>query len=103
MRFRMSRGSSSLSKSRRVLAGKARPLAIATIVSRLGTLLPRSTSPQKFPVILPRSAAFSRLSFAAFLSFLIRCANSVRCFTVWPRHNHSEDHSLIKLSIEFIL
>jgi hypothetical protein len=30
MRFRMSRGSSSLSKSRRVLGGKARPLAIAT-------------------------------------------------------------------------
>jgi hypothetical protein len=31
---------------------------------------------------LPRSAAFSRLSFAAFLSFLIRCANSVLCFTI---------------------
>ena len=41
-----------------MLGGKARPLAIATIVSRLGTLLPRSTSPRKFPVILPRSAAF---------------------------------------------
>jgi hypothetical protein len=34
-----------LSNSRRVLGGKARPLAMATIVSKLGTLFPRSTSP----------------------------------------------------------
>jgi len=82
MRFRMSRGSSSRSRSMRIFGGSPNPFAIATIVSKLGTFFPRSTSPQKLPVILPRSAASSRLSFAAFLSFLIRCANSARCFTL---------------------
>ena len=82
IRFRMSRGSSSRSRSSRRFGWIPNPFAIATIVSRLGTFFPRSTSPQKLPVMLPRSAASSRLSLAAFLSFLIRCANRTRCFAL---------------------
>ncbi len=81
MRLRISRGSSSRSNWSRTLGCTPSPFAIATIVSRLGTFFPRSTSPQKLPVMLPRSAASSRLSFAAFRNRLILCANSVRCFT----------------------
>lgn len=103
IRFRMSRGSSSRSNSRRVLGWSRNPLAIATIVSRLGTFFPRSTSPQKLPVMLPRSAASSRLSFAAFRSRLTRCANSVRCFTSGDLHNHSRHPVYVKQSIEFIV
>lgn len=84
MRFRRSRGSSSLSSNRRVLGDTSKPFAMATIVSRLGTFCDRSTSPQKFPVIFPLSAAFSRLSFAAFRSLRTRCANKSLCFT--PLH-----------------
>jgi hypothetical protein len=72
MRLRMSRGSSSRSSRSSRLGCMPNPFAIATMVSRLGTFFPRSTSPQKFPVMLPRSAASSRLSLAAFLSLLIR-------------------------------
>ena len=65
IRFRMSCGSSSRSRTSRRFGGSPNPLAIATIVSRLGTFFPRSTSPKKLPVMLPRSAASSRLSLAA--------------------------------------
>jgi len=81
MRFLRSRESSSRSKSKRVLGETPSPLAIATIVSKLGTFFERSTSPQKFPVIFPRSAAISKVIFAALRSLLTRRANSSRCFT----------------------
>jgi|HubBroStandDraft_4_1064222.scaffolds.fasta_scaffold215793_2 hypothetical protein len=82
MCFLTSRGSSSRSRSKRLLGETFNPLAIATIVSRLGTFFDRSTSPQKFPVMFPRSAAISRLIFAALRSLLTRCANCSRCFTL---------------------
>jgi len=82
IRFRRSLGSSSRSRRRRISGWSPNPLAMATMVSRLGTFFPRSTSPQKLPVMLPRSAASSRLSLAAFLSLLIRLANRSRCFAL---------------------
>ena len=76
IRFRISRSTSSLSRDKRIRGERPSPFAIATIVSRLGTFLPRSTSPQKFAVMSPRSAALSRLSLAFLLSLRTRLANS---------------------------
>lgn len=86
IRLRRSRSSSSLSRDKSIRGERPSPFAIATIVSRLGTFLPRSTSPQKLAVMSPRSAALSRLSLAFFLSLRTRLANWERCFKAVRSH-----------------
>jgi hypothetical protein len=85
-----------------MLGGISKAFAMATMVSRLGTFFPLSTSPQKLAVISPRSAAFSRLSLASLRSFLTLFANNARCFTSLARTNNSGCARGLKDSIECI-